>query len=112
MCHNVVVCERHNERRRPDAGYHHRSRSRQYWFQVHGVDADGQVAIRRKSRRSEVFAFFRSLPPCLAGVEACAAAHHWARELTTLGHTVQLMPPAYVKAYVKRNKNDDADAWG
>ena len=81
-----------------------------HWFQVHGVDANGQVAVRRKLRRSELLAFFQSLPPCLVGMEACATAHHWARELTKLGHTVRLMPPAYVKAYVKRNKNDAADA--
>src|ERR1700758_4520490 len=81
-----------------------------HWFQVHGVDANGAVAVRRKLRRSEVLSFFQSLPPCLVGMEACATAHHWARELTKLGHTVKLMPPAYVKAYVKRNKNDAADA--
>ena len=81
-----------------------------HWFQVHGVDANGQVAVRRKLRRSELLAFFQSSPPCLVGMEACATAHHWARELTKLGHTVRLMPPAYVKAYVKRNKNDSADA--
>lgn len=81
-----------------------------HWFQVHGVDAGGQVAIRRKLRRSEVIGFFKSLPPCLVGIEACATAHHWARELSALGHEVKLMPPAYVKAYVKRNKNDAADA--
>ncbi len=81
-----------------------------HWFQVHGVDASGAVAIRRKLRRSEVLPFFRSLPPCLVGIEACATAHYWARELISLGHEVKLMPPAYVKAYVKRNKNDAADA--
>ena len=81
-----------------------------HWFQVRGVDANGQVVVRRKLRRSEVLAFFQSLTPCLVGMEACATAHHWARELTALGHTVKLMPPAYVKAYVKRNKNDAADA--
>jgi transposase len=81
-----------------------------HWFQVHGVDASGAVAIRRKLRRSEVLPFFRSLPPCLVGIEACATAHYWARELIRLGHEVKLMPPAYVKAYVKRNKNDAADA--
>jgi transposase len=81
-----------------------------HWFQVHGVNAIGEVAIRRKLRRSEVLAFFQSLPPCLVGMEACATAHHWARELAALGHTVKLMPPVYVKAYVKRNKNDAADA--
>ena len=81
-----------------------------HWFQVHGVDANGQAIVRRKLRRSEVLAFFQSLPQCLIGMEACATAHHWSRELTALGHTVKLMPPTYVKAYVKRNKNDAADA--
>ena len=81
-----------------------------HWFQVHGVDASGMVAVRKKLRRSEVLAFFHSLPPCLVGIEACATAHYWARELIALGHEVKLMPPAYVKAYVKRNKNDAADA--
>ncbi len=81
-----------------------------HWFQVHGVDASGEIVVRRKLRRSEVPAFFQSLPACLIGMEACATAHYWARELTKLGHTVKLMPPAYVKAYVKRNKNDAADA--
>ncbi len=81
-----------------------------HWFQVHGIDADGQVVARRKLRRSEVLTYFQSLAPCRVGMEACATAHHWARELTALGHTVKLMPPAYVKAYVKRNKNDAADA--
>ena len=81
-----------------------------HWFQVHGVDANGQVVVRRRLWRSGVIAYFQSLEPCLVGMEACATAHHWARELTALGHTVKLMPPAYVKAYVKRNKNDAADA--
>ncbi|HYZ40782.1 MAG TPA: IS110 family transposase [Stellaceae bacterium] len=81
-----------------------------HWFQVHGVDASGAVAVRRKLRRSEVLSFFQSLQPCLVGIEACATAHYWARELIGLGHEVKLMPPAYVKAYVKRNKNDAADA--
>jgi transposase len=81
-----------------------------HWFQVHGVDASGAVAVRRKLRRSEVLSFFQSLQPCLVGIEACATAHYWARELIDLGHEVKLMPPAYVKAYVKRNKNDAADA--
>src|ERR1700761_1333239 len=80
------------------------------WFQVHGVAADGQVVIRRKFRRGEVIGFFKSLPPCLVGIETCATAHHWARKLIAFGHDVKLMPPAYVKAYVKRNKNDAADA--
>jgi hypothetical protein len=81
-----------------------------HWFQVHGVDADGRVVVRRRLWRSGVIAYFRSLEPCLVGIEACATAHYWARELTALGHRVKLMPPVYVKAYVKRNKNDAADA--
>ncbi len=79
-------------------------------FQVHGVDADGQVVIRRQLKRRYVLAFFQKLPPCLVGIEACASSHHWSRELQSLGHTVRLMPPAYVKPYVKRQKNDAADA--
>jgi transposase len=79
-------------------------------FQVHGVDAAGQVVIRRQLRRRQVVEFFQKLPPCLVGIEACASSHHWSRQLETLGHTVRLMPPAYVKPYVKRQKNDTADA--
>lgn len=79
-------------------------------FQVHGVDAQGKVVVTRQLRRGQVIEFFRKLPPCLIGMEACATAHHWARELTKLGHTVRLMPASYVKAYVKRSKNDAADA--
>ena len=79
-------------------------------FQVHGVDAAGQVVIRRQLKRRYVLAFFQKLPPCLVGIEACASSHHWSRELQALGHTVRLMPPAYVKPYVKRQKNDVADA--
>ena len=79
-------------------------------FQVHGVDCAGQVAIRRQLKRRYVLAFFEKLPPCLIGIEACASAHHWSRELQALGHTVRLMPPAYVKPYVKRQKNDATDA--
>jgi transposase len=81
-----------------------------HWFQIHGVDERGQTVARRKLRRNEVLAYFRSLEPCLVGMEACAMAHHWSRELAALGHEVKLMPPGYVKAYVKRNKNDAADA--
>src|SRR6202050_3598381 len=79
-------------------------------FQVHGVDASGQVVVRRQLKRRHVLAFFEKLPPCLIGIEACASSHHWSRELQALGHTVRLMPPAYVKPYVKRQKNDMADA--
>jgi len=79
-------------------------------FQVHGVDAVGQVVIRRQLKRRYVLAFFQKLPSCLVGMEACASSHHWSRELQALGHTVRLMPPAYVKPYVKRHKNDATDA--
>jgi transposase len=79
-------------------------------FQVHGVDAAGDVIVRRKMKRRYVLIFFQKLQPCLVGIEACASSHYWSRELQTLGHTVRLMPPAYVKPYVKRQKNDSADA--
>lgn len=79
-------------------------------FQVHGVDADGFVVVRRKLRRADVLRFFASLPSCLVGMEACASAHHWARKIGQLGHEVRLMPPAYVKPYVKRGKTDASDA--
>ena len=75
-----------------------------------GQDAVGQVVIRRQLKRRYVLAFFQKLPSCLIGMEACASAHHWSRELQALGHTVRLMPPAYVKPYVKRHKNDATDA--
>ena len=79
-------------------------------FQVHGIDDEGVIVIRRKVRRSELLNFFRAIKPCLVGIEACATAHHWGRELSALGHQVRLMPPLYVKPYVKRQKNDMADA--
>ena len=79
-------------------------------FQVHGIDAEGNVLIRRQLKRRYVLTFFEKLQPCLVGIEACATSHHWSRELKALGHTVRLMPPAYVKPYVKRQKNDAADA--
>jgi len=79
-------------------------------FQVHGIDASGAVIVCRQLRRSQVLPFFRKLPGCVIGVEACATAHHWGRELVALGHEVKLMPARYVKPYVKRNKNDAADA--
>jgi transposase len=79
-------------------------------FQVHGVDVDGRVVIRRQLKRRMVLAFFEKLPRCLVGIEACASSHHWSRELQALWHTVRLMPPAYVKPYVKRQKNDATDA--
>ena len=78
--------------------------------QVHCVDAEGKTVLTRQLRRGQVIAFFKKHPPCLVGMEACATAHHWAREISALGHTVKLMPASYVKAYVKRNKNDAADA--
>src|ERR1700716_4194752 len=79
-------------------------------FQVHGIDAKEKVVARKQLRRSRVITFFKALPPCLIGMEACATAHYWARELTRPGHEVRLMPAKDVKAYVKRNKNDAADA--
>jgi transposase len=79
-------------------------------FQVHGIDETGAVVLRKRLRRAQVLTFFAGLGPCLVGVEACATAHYWARELRAVGHDVRLMPPQYVKAYVKRNKNDAADA--
>jgi transposase len=79
-------------------------------FQIHGVDAQGSVVVRRQLKRREVLAFFKKLPPCLVGIEACATSHHWSRELQAIGRTVRLIPPAYVKPYVKRQKNDAADA--
>lgn len=79
-------------------------------FQVHGIDACGKVRVRRQLRRGEVLRFFESLPSCLVGMEACSSSHFWAREIARFGHTVKLMPPAYVKPYVKRGKTDAADA--
>ncbi len=79
-------------------------------FQVHGISATGEVVIRKALRRSQMLPFFEKLPPCLVGTEACGTSHYWARELTRLGHEVRLMPAAYVKPYVKRGKNDAADA--
>jgi transposase len=79
-------------------------------FQVHGIDAEGNAVLRRQLKRRYVVAFFQKLPPCLVGIEACASSHYWSRELQSLGHTVRLMPPAYVRPYVKRHKNDATDA--
>ncbi|MGC1349144.1 MAG: IS110 family transposase [Xanthobacteraceae bacterium] len=79
-------------------------------FQVHGVDVEGGVVIRKRVSRAKVLEFFGALPPCLIGIEACPSAHHWSRRLQGLGHTVRLMPPSYVKAYLKRSKNDANDA--
>ena len=79
-------------------------------FQVHGVDVSGNVVIRRRMSRAKILEFFATLPPCLVGIEACPSAHHWGREIEALGHTVRLMPASYVKAYLKRSKNDANDA--
>jgi transposase len=79
-------------------------------FQVHGVDAAEKLVLKKQLRRSQVLEFFSKLSPCLVGMEACATSHQWARELKKLGHDVRLMPASYVKAYVKRGKNDAADA--
>src|SRR5881409_3726388 len=79
-------------------------------FQVHGIDAEGTTVLRKRLRRGQVLAFFSRIPRCVVGLEACATAHYWARELGALGHEVRLMPAQYVKAYIKRNKHDAADA--
>ena len=79
-------------------------------FQVHGANAEGSPVFNRKLRRGEVLRFFEKLPPCLVGMEACGTAHYWAREIAALGHEVRLIPPAYVKPFVKRGKTDAADA--
>ena len=79
-------------------------------FQVHGADGDGRPVLRKKFRRAKLMPFFADLPPCLVGMEACATCHHWARELQALGHEVRLIPPQYVRPFVKTNKNDAADA--
>ena len=79
-------------------------------FQLHGVDAGGATVLQKRLTRGRMLAFFAKLPPCLIGIEACATSHYWARELIALGHEVKLMPPQYVKPYVKRGKNDAADA--
>ena len=79
-------------------------------FQVHAVDASGRVVVAKAIRRNKLLEFFASLPPCLIGLEACGSAHHWARELIELGHDARMMPPAYVKPYIRRQKNDAADA--
>ena len=79
-------------------------------FQLHGVDENGQVLLRRSLRRGQILTFFGTVPPCLIGMEACATAHYWARALTALGYEVRLIPPAYIKPYLRRQKNDAADA--
>jgi transposase len=79
-------------------------------FQVHGVDASGRVAVAKAIRRNKLLEFFAALPACLVGLEACGSAHHWARELVKLGHDARMMPAAYVKPYIRRQKNDAADA--
>jgi transposase len=79
-------------------------------FQLHANDANGKTVVRKRLRRGEVLSFFAGLERCLIGMEACATSHHWARELAKFGHALKLMPPAYVKPYVKRGKNDATDA--
>ena len=78
-------------------------------FQVHGINSAGKVVVKKTLRRSQMRGFFERIDPCLVGIEACGTSHHWAREITRLGHEVRLMPPAYVKPYVKRGKTDAGD---
>jgi transposase len=110
MCQDVVVGERH--KREPSAmqvttlGLDLAKRV----FQVHGVDAAGRIVVRRRLQRAQLADFFAALPPCLVGIEACATAHYWARSIAIYGHQVRLIPPAYVKPYVRRSKHDAADA--
>src|SRR5258708_11729845 len=78
-------------------------------FQIHGVDVDGAVVMRKRISRAKLLEFFATLPACLVGVEACPTAHYWSRRLGALGHTVRLLPPSYVKAYLKRSKNHSHD---
>ncbi len=80
-------------------------------FQVHGIDDESEVVVRRQLKRRQVLSFFGKLPACLVGMEACATSHHWARELEKLGHEVRLMPPRYVKPYVKRNSEAEMQTW-
>ena len=81
-----------------------------HFFQVDGIDASGRVVVAKPVRRNKLLKFFPSLPPCLVGLEACGSAHHWAREPIKLGHDARMMPPAYVRPYVRRQENDAADA--
>jgi transposase len=106
----VIVVDESPERAIHDNNYHHRARPRKECFQIHGVDAEGKVVVARKLGRKEVLAFFAKLAPCLVGMEACGSAHYWAREIAKLGHSLKLMPPKYVKAYVKRGKMEAVDA--
>ena len=111
MCQNEVV-EISDKGAVREADYPHWNGYVKHIFQLHGVDAAEQVVLRRKLRRNQVLEFFAKLPPTVIGIEACGAAHYWARELGKLGHEVKLMAPQHVKAYVKRNKNDGRDAEG
>ena len=81
-------------------------------FQAHGADASGRVIFRKRLRRDQVLTFFAGLPACMVAMEACSSAHYWARAIGELGHTARLIPPAYVKPFVKRQKNDTTDAEG
>ena len=109
-CRRVIVDDESLERAVHDDNYHHRARPCKEGVPSPGVDAGGKAVVARKLRRKEVLVFFAKLPPCLVGMEACGSAPYWAREIGRLRHTVKLMPPKYVKAYVKRGKTDAGDA--
>jgi hypothetical protein len=110
-CHRVVALKRTTVRGAVHGrSYHDGLDVAKSVFQIHGVDAAGTVVVRKRISRGKVLEFFSILPPCLVGIEACPSGHHWSRELRALGYRLRLMPPSYVKAYLKRSKNDANDA--
>jgi transposase len=110
MCQDVVVEKRHKREPSETQVTALGLDLAKHVFQVHGVDAAGQIVVRRRLRRAQLVGFFAALPPCLVGIEACATARYWACLIATNGHRVRLIPPAYVKPYVRRGKHDAADA--